>query len=159
MSYYADCRSHRKGCRNCGSPPTGRKIYYCSDECRETFEFNHFWGTARRRAIERAKVYSLERSSREYLEWTGPSARWVRGLVGRELGILCARCEHLGGFSPEVNHIVPVNGNRPPFGCCHHMDNLEVVCHPCHLVITAEQRRAGLIGKPRAQQRLPLEAV
>ena len=35
--------------------------------------------------------------------------------------------------------------------CSNHQDNLEALCHACHLDVTAEQRRAGLIGKPRAQ--------
>lgn len=43
-------------------------------------------------------------------------------------------------FKLEVNHIEPRNGKGYRPGCHHHLDNLETLCHPCHVAITNEQR-------------------
>lgn len=55
----------------------------------------------------------------------------------------CVRC-HLprGGDNPEVNHIVPREGSGYGTGCWNHQDNLELLCHDCHVGVTAEQARA-----------------
>jgi 5-methylcytosine-specific restriction endonuclease McrA len=42
----------------------------------------------------------------------------------------------------EVNHIVPRNGGGYGKGCHHHLSNLETLCHPCHVAVTNEQRKA-----------------
>lgn len=118
----APCKPFVTGCRNCGRPPTGRKLFYCSDACRLEFEPDHFWGTARDTVIKKARV--------------------ADGALGVAY---CVR--GCGRFGTEVNHIVPLNGDRPAFGCCHHQANLELLCHADHLVTTAEQRAAGLIGR------------
>ncbi len=59
--YYADCRPHEGGCRNCGEPPAGRFRFYCGAECRDVFEPNHFWSNASRparwAAIDRASIF------------------------------------------------------------------------------------------------------
>lgn len=74
---------------------------------------------------------------------------------GSAYGLASPACEENGRhfparhWAPEVNHIRPLNGIRPAFGCCHHQENLEVVCHDCHVAIGIEQRAAGLIGKPK----------
>lgn len=119
--YRAPCRTHIGGCRNCGAIPTGRKQFYCSDDCRLEFERDHFWGTARNMTMRDA----MRDGDPLQISW-------------------CARS--CGRWATEVNHIAPLNGLRPHFGCCHHRDNLEALCHPCHLETTAEQRRLGLIG-------------
>lgn len=141
--YRAACRSHVGGCRQCGEPTRGRLIYYCSPECRKEFEANHFWSTARSTAILRTTVFDIRESSNAY------GATWHR-----RVETFCARCWLPIHNEPEVNHIVPVNGDRQNFGCQNHQDNLEPLCHSCHLTVTAEQRAAGLIGPPRLQQRL-----
>lgn len=122
------------GCRLCGTVPRSPKIYYCSDPCRVEFERNHFWTSARAAALERAKVYRI------------PPKLTQRGEVAvtQRWDMLCARCGE-EPYDPEVNHIVPLNGRREFFSCSHHLDNLEVLCHDCHLVVTREQRAAGLI--------------
>lgn len=136
-TYYAACRPHRPGvCRGCGGPLGPRRRFYCSDnDCRRRFEADHFWQTARAAAIARATVYD-------------PSTRAPQGAA-------CAGCGRiLDGRSyprahwgvPEVNHIVPVNGQRAHFACANHQSNLEVLCHPCHLQATAAQRAAGTVG-------------
>lgn len=137
--YYADCNEHQPGsCRGCGGGLAPRRQYYCaSNECRDGFEENHFWGTARLAAIGRATVYRLALSE----DYRGR-------LYHRPVGTVCARCEQF--CVPEVNHIVPVNGDRRQFSCAHHLDNLEVLCHGCHVEETNRQRRDGEIG-PRAR--------
>jgi hypothetical protein len=115
--YRAPCRP-LGGCRNCGAPPAWPKRFYCSDACRVEFEADHFWGSARHRALTLAMHDGRAR---------------------------CARCHESTRGWPEVNHIVPVNGSRYHFGCQNHQSNLEVLCHRCHVEVTAEQRAAGLI--------------
>ena len=112
------------GCRVCFGPIGGRQIVYCSVKCRRLFYRNHQWMWARRAAKIRAR----------------------RRVEGRLLpGWKCARCGEVT-FEPEVNHIVPLNGDRPNLSCGHHQANLEVLCRkPCHVEATAEQRAAGLI--------------
>lgn len=136
--YRAACRPYVTGCRNCGSPVEGRKQFYCTDGCRESFERDHFWQTARAAAIERQSIYAVN------------SRGVFRGKPYHALiATYCARCgERIEGM-PEVNHIVPVNGARPFFGCMHHLANLEALDHACHLIVTAEQRAAGMIGRAR----------
>lgn len=41
----------------------------------------------------------------------------------------------------EVNHIDPRRGQGYGKGCHHHLDNLETLCHDCHVLVTREQRR------------------
>lgn len=55
------------------------------------------------------------------------------------------RCESCSTFTQtvEVNHIVPCKGKHGVWGCWHHQDNLEVLCKPCHLKTTAQQRAEG----------------
>jgi hypothetical protein len=119
------CLPCEGACRVCFGPITGRQIVYCSVKCRRLYYRNHQWMWARRAA----KIRARRRAGGKLLPgWT------------------CARC---GGVThePHVNHIVPLNGDRPNLSCGHHQSNLEVLCRkPCHLAATAEQRAAGLIG-------------
>jgi hypothetical protein len=46
--------------------------------------------------------------------------------------------------SPEVNHKDPLVGRGYHQGCHHHLDGLETLCHPCHVVETTRQRRERL---------------
>ena len=46
---------------------------------------------------------------------------------------------HTGAL--EVNHIVPRKGGGYQLGCHHHQDNLNVLCHTCHLEVTSQQAR------------------
>ena len=59
---------------------------------------------------------------------------------------ICACCGRGHFGEGEVNHIAPVNGDRDFFSCANHQDNLEVLCHRCHVMATREQRRRGIIG-------------
>lgn len=59
---------------------------------------------------------------------------------------ICARCGDVPN-RPEVNHRTPILGLHAVGGCHHHSVGLEVLCHPCHLIVTAEQRAAGLLTR------------
>lgn len=138
--YRADCKPMGPGCRQCGEPTTGRLHYYCSVEHREQFEDDHFWNSARAEALRRFAIYDIRSRAYRYTS------------VGRfyysVIAYICWRCgERIAGDGPEVNHIMPVNGHRPGFGCMNHQSNLEVLCHACHVIATAEQRAAGLFVK------------
>lgn len=45
----------------------------------------------------------------------------------------------------EVNHRTPCLGAHRENSCAHHLGGLEVLCHACHLRVTARQRAAGLL--------------
>ena len=154
--YRAPCRPFATGCRQCGAEIKPTRAT-CSAECRQEFERNHFWGTASAEAINRARPFGPALEFKRQ-PWFGPP-------VCRRCGKFCESFENKGGVyitdrrEAEVNHIVPVNGNRTHFGCCHHQENLEVLCHGCHVLVGIEQRRAGLIGKPKPQLHLPVSFV
>ena len=155
--YRPPCLPHTSGCRQCGKEIPKHRAY-CSNICANVFEANHFWSTASYRAIEKSRPFGPTQKPHGYPRHGKPT---------------CARClKECGSFGgkreAEVNHIHPLNGQRPHFGCCHHQENLEVLCHACHVEIGIEQRAAGLIGRQRVvraatpprkrqQEALPLE--
>lgn len=152
IDYRADCIPWGHGCRQCGKAIRWRKAT-CSHRCNRLFAINHFWGDARQHAayVKTIEGYTLER----WLANLDPGAAtnpdfWDYREQWHALRV-CPKCDkRLPPWDLEVNHIHPLNGIRPTFGCCHHQDNLEAVCHECHVEITTEQRRAGLIGPPKA---------
>jgi 5-methylcytosine-specific restriction endonuclease McrA len=105
-----------KHCHWCGKRLSGRRTRWCSYFCSREAVRNHRWTQAKTAAL--ALVAHFQ----------------------------CARCK---GFFPrskvEVNHIVPCKGQHSKWGCHHHADNLEVLCKPCHLETTAQQRAEGLL--------------
>jgi 5-methylcytosine-specific restriction endonuclease McrA len=123
----------------CGRPlPLGKRgrvspnRLWCSNECVRAILDNHSWTDASRAAI-RANASNAR----------GPHCQRCRR---RRLAIAIAteagedRCD--GRL--EVNHIVPLYGNRPSWGCVHHQDGLQVLCHGCHVDVTNIQRRARM---------------
>ena len=56
-----------------------------------------------------------------------------------------------------MNHIEPRNGEGYGIGCWNHQENLETLCHGCHLKTTAEQRGFVQGGADRQQQQLRQE--
>lgn len=156
--YRAPCRPFDAGCRQCGKEIT-RGRAYCSAACRAPFQENHFWNTARFAAIRQSATVDADTIRRRGLDECavcarcGGPARAVRWPETVENG----RTYPASYWAPEVNHKTPLNGDRPHFGCCHHLDNLECVCHPCHVAIGIEQRATGLIGAPKQQASLPME--
>ena len=62
------------------------------------------------------------------------------------------RCQTCGSNERlEVNHIQPALGRHGEISCIHHQDNLIVLCHECHVKVTAEQRAAGLFKRVASQ--------
>jgi len=123
-------RPHVDGeCDRCGKALTGRQRRWCSGKC-GAWAYNemakhHDWAEARRHALERD-------------------------------GHKCVRCgepekiySHAGGrcSNLSVNHIEPRFGRGYGRGCHNHLENLETLCHPCHVIETRRQRA-----------RLPLDA-
>ena len=52
------------------------------------------------------------------------------------------KCQRCGKPAKEVNHRNPLVGRGYHAGCVHHPDNLEPLCHECHLVETIKQLRS-----------------
>lgn len=71
--------------------------------------------------------------------------RWTQAKAAAKERVTYYRCEGCGHFvtKVEVNHKEPCKGKHGVWGCHHHQENLEVLCRPCHLAATAEQRKAG----------------
>lgn len=82
--------------------------------------------------------------------------RWnkARSAAKRRARYRCQRCGAGKDADLEVNHIIPVDGAGYGDGCAHHQNNLETLCHDCHVLTTATQRAAGLIT-PRTQKDAP----
>lgn len=150
--------NRRHVCRSCERPLAPRRAY-CSDKCRLVFEQDHFWGLARARALKRARIEGLilepapqPLTVDDILRGRGQK-RQAELLLGRERlaslgdvsprirryrGYRCALCGQLTE-EPEVNHIKPVLGGHRSVTCLNHEENLEVLCHTCHLGATAQQ--------------------
>ena len=124
------------GCDGCGTPLVGRQQRWCANGCDQLYWQNHRWNQARACALSRARVYGWRR------RWVGPlnSDGGVR-LAWTHLGHRCAHCGTTT-TAPEVNHISPALGRHGQESCIHHQDNLEVLCHDCHLDVTRAQRAA-----------------
>ena len=105
-------------CWRCGValPRFARK--WCSKDCSQLYWWNHAWGRARWEAIRR-------RTPNRDLRQPVPCRR-------------CGTPTH----TPEVNHINPRNGQGYGNGCHNHQENLEVLCHNCHVETTRLQRLA-----------------
>lgn len=102
-----------------------RRTAYCSDRHAREFERNHVWFAARRAARRRAG-YACERC--------GFEPRSIR----RDPVERRRYARH--ALRLEVNHITPLVGAYRAVTCGNHQANLEVLCHACHLLVTATQR-------------------
>lgn len=123
-------------CDHCGRKLTGRQSRWCSPECAKVFQVNHYWQMARPAAITRdgnrcvkcgwapGDIHAIVLPSGQLCLWSyaalsrgRPEENWL-----------------------EVNHIVPLVGRGYTSGCVHHLDNLETLCHRCHVAVTKRQR-------------------
>ena len=99
-------------CWRCGDPLPRGRRKWCGDVCGRWYGDQHDWTSARKLVRRRDR-------------WT---------------------CRHCGVRPPrggiEVNHIVPRGGGGYRFGCWNHHDNLETLCHDCHVRATNLQRLA-----------------
>ena len=66
----------------------------------------------------------------------------ARRTVRQRAGYQCEQCG--SRTSLEVNHIDPVIGRGYSLSCLHHLANLEVLCHSCHVQVTNQQRAARI---------------
>jgi 5-methylcytosine-specific restriction endonuclease McrA len=140
-------------CVWCAAPLEGRRRRWCSDECERTFTREHNWQAARSAAIHRdggacvtcgVRPDELAATLRrvELLEelvdaihgrntWERRRARWTAARPWRD--------ELRVELRLEVNHRTPILGRHAEFGCHHHVDGLETLCHRCHVAETARQ--------------------
>ncbi len=131
-------------CGACGTALTKRNHWFCkgppgdtliptwaSESCRARYFNNHHWGYAREAAIRRDGGKC--RHCGEDAETWGTQE--VRSYITGEL------TQYRTRRPAEVNHIDPRNGAGYGNGCHNHQDNLETLCHDCHLDTTKNQRR------------------
>jgi predicted nucleic acid-binding Zn ribbon protein len=140
----------RHVCRMCERPLPPRRVY-CSETCRLVFESDHFWGLAKFKAKKRARIQGLvldppgapltvedvlrgRGAKREAQLRAGAQEAQVR----RYSGYRCERCNGLTE-DPEINHITPVIGGNRSVTCLNHEENLELLCHACHVGTTTDQ--------------------
>ena len=128
------CRPHKTGCHGCGAPfplnkngtvPKNRA--WCSSKCEREVIKDHVWGEARHAVKVRDEFKCVICGQDDKNE----TARLYQRRYGKSI--------------LEVNHILPVNGKRLTVSCANHQDNLETLCHPCHVDVTKQQRAAGLL--------------
>ena len=125
---YVTCIDLTEGvCRlaTCRQPLEGRRTAYCSDKHAREFERQHVWRDARTAARRRAK-------------WSCERCGFKPGDVKKdpERRILFRRHE----LRLEVNHIQPLGGRYRGVTCLNHQENLEVLCHNCHVLATGALR-------------------
>jgi hypothetical protein len=110
---------------SCRAPLEGRRTAYCSDKHANEFQRNHVWADARRYARRRAK-WACERCGFKPNEIKkDPERRLI--YTRHELRL-------------EVNHIQPLGGRYRGVTCLNHQENLEVLCHRCHVRATGAVR-------------------
>ena len=137
--------NREKRCVRCGELLTGRQLHWCSRSCVYWWRANHYYGAARLAALDNAEVYALEHCKKNACDvqwdWFTGTYTEVPQPHGHPIGRACARCDLIGGFRPEVDHIEQALGRHSKTDCIHHQTNLRVLCVPCHRAVTAEQRR------------------
>lgn len=110
-------------CRWCNEKLTGRQKRWCSNQCGNAAFNNHWFSSARKTLLRNASLSKTRH---------------------------CVRCR--SKQSLEANHIVPCLGAHKVASCAHHVNALELLCHDCHLLVTAAQRASGLLSKKRNVQ-------
>ncbi|MGX5770816.1 HNH endonuclease [Microbacterium trichothecenolyticum] len=78
-----------------------------------------------------------------FAEWDDHDWNSARKAARKRDGEKCVTCG--SRQSLEVNHIEPRVGKGYGWGCWNHQDNLETLCHDCHVKVTkaqADARRA-----------------
>lgn len=157
---HSDCTvlphlDHPGVCNRCGAPLFGKRTQWCSAKCEKEFRANHDWNVARAAALTRdgGRCVRCGGDGSEQRE-----TRWAPAIAAtqlRRLGVELLTNEPVSvvliaaAREPwlEVNHIEPRNGRGYDWGCAHHTENLETLCHSCHVAETrrqAEARRAAL---------------
>lgn len=124
-------------CFGCAERVPSMRRRWCSDKCRDAWYENHIWSMASA-AAKRRDNNSCRKCGRTAVEimddYKATNRRIERSVT-------------------EVNHIVPCRGAHDKNSCAHHLDNLETLCHDCHLKVTAEQRKSGALSRRSPQKR------
>ena len=125
---------------SCRTPLEGRRTAYCSDKHAREFQRDHVWADARRAARRRAK-WACERCGFKPNEIKkDPERRLI--FTRHELRL-------------EVNHIQPLGGRYRGVTCLNHQENLEVLCHRCHVLATGALRLPRLKKVAMSEAPLP----
>lgn len=129
-------------CWWCAGPLPPRRQHWCSTEHAEAWHGNHWFNQGRHLAFERDEVWTIATTEQEF--WADRTyTKVVRGRRGERLGIACEGCgivTYTGNL--EVNHRERAEGTHAIASCRHHLDNLQVLCRPCHREVTAAQLAA-----------------
>lgn len=140
----------RLTCVACERPLKGRQSKWCSKDCSRLYGQNHYWTEARAAALLRdgricrrckagpGKAPLLTALLIVLMPASGLSLTDVEFWLWRSHPDEAAACE---ATSLEVNHVRPRRGKGYGSGCHHHLENLEVLCHQCHVDVTVAQRR------------------
>ena len=109
----------------CRTPLDGRRTAYCSDKHARLFQRDHVWADARRYARRRAK-------------WACERCGFKPGDVRKDPQRRRLYARHV--LRLEVNHIQALGGRYRGVTCLNHQENLEVLCHSCHVQMTGAAR-------------------
>ncbi|MSQ32317.1 MAG: HNH endonuclease [Dehalococcoidia bacterium] len=109
---------------SCDKPLKGRQTRWCSQKCANAFLNQHQWSRAQLVALKRDKY----------------TCQMCGSSIGKQADRRGRMYWRRRNHGMEVNHIAPLNGRGYHIGCSHHLDNLQTLCHDCHLTVTLEQR-------------------
>ena len=120
-------------CWRCDAELPKYRRKWCSDDCALLYARNHSWGFARFAALKRDN-HTCQRCGIKVIDsHTYPDKSvWA-----------------------EVNHIDPRCGMGYGPGCHNHQENLETLCHPCHLKTTKKQNSARRLAQRRRLDTAP----
>lgn len=142
-------------CYRCGKVLPGQNRRWCSNACSILWWTNHLWteASAKRRKMDNAMCVRCGAKGGDLLPdaacnlcgdpW--PCEQYTRSGTAHSLH----RPESLRVLL-EVNHKDPRVGRGYDKGCAHHLDGLETLCHPCHVIETNKQRRERSDAKMEA---------
>ena len=145
--------------------PKGRRRW-CSKACSDEYHAAHDWKTARKTRVQKdaglcqsCGVQTVDGGDPRWRKH--PSApvepQWdQRAFQADPVGYRAAHrtsrtdygkawkrfyAEFVLPLTAEVNHVDPRVGSGYGFGCWNHQDNLETLCHRCHVRVTTQQRK------------------
>lgn len=159
---------HRDGhCDWCGLRLSGKRRRWCSDGCMKEFRRQHDWDTARDAALvrdgykcQRCEVLTVGAFEEDWalLPSAPQRPRWEQyddeGAFQKAIEEWSPRWKVftirvVKPLMPEVNHKTPLVGQGYAWGCVHHSDNLETLCHRCHVQVTKWQRSERKLANAR----------
>lgn len=131
-------------CDNCGARLPKYRRNWCSDECAVEYALNHNWAWAKREVWRRdhgacqmcgvvcLAAYINERHYSDYPLQLPGEPFWEH-----TARLTAWRKQHKDDYG-EVDHIVPCQDYNA--GCQHHLTNLRLLCHGCHVRRTSTHR-------------------